>query len=280
MTHALVQAVKAAAVAIAVFAATPSLAAEGGAHPEKAGWSFSGPLGHFDRGQLQRGFKVYREVCASCHSMSLISFRNLAEEGGPGFSEGQVRQLASEYKVTDGPNEAGEMFERPARLSDRFPAPFPNEQAARVANGGAYPPDFSLLAKARTYSRGVWLSLLDLVLQYQEHGPDYIHALLTGYDHQPPEGSHGQTGLHYNPYFPGGWIAMPKPISEGQVEYPDGSPTTVEQYSRDVSAFMMWAAEPHLETRKRTGLQVMIFLILFAGLLYFTKKKIWSDVAH
>jgi len=271
---------KAAALALAAFAATPALAAEGGAHPEKQPWSFKGPFGQFDRAQLQRGFKVYREVCASCHGMHLVSFRNLMEEGGPEFSEGQIRLLAAEYQVQDGPDESGEMFERPGRLSDRFPSPFPNEQAARAANGGAYPPDLSLIAKARSYSRGFWLSLLDLVLQYQEHGPDYIHALLTGYDHQPPEGAHGQPGLHYNPYFPGGWIAMPKPISDGQVEYTDGSPATVDQYARDISAFLMWTAEPHLEARKQTGFMVFVFLAVLAGLLYFTKKKVWSDVAH
>jgi len=275
-------------LAALTFAVAPALAAEeeklaeapaagghGATTPEKLGWSFSGPLGHFDRGQLQRGFKVYREVCASCHAMNLVSFRNLMEPGGPEFSEGQVRMLASEYKVMDGPNESGEMFERPGRPSDRFPSPFANEAASRAANGGAYPPDFSVLAKARSYARGVSLSFLDLALQYQEYGVDYIHALLLGYDHQPPHGQQGQPGLHYNPYFPGGWIAMPKPINDGQVEYTDGSPATLDQYSRDVAAFMMWAAEPHLEARKRVGFQVVLFLLLFAGLLYFAKKKVW-----
>lgn len=279
MTQGFALACKAAVIALAALVATPGVAAEAGAKPEKIDWSFGGPFGHFDKGQLQRGFKVYREVCASCHALSLVSFRNLAEEGGPGFTEAQARVIASEYKVMDGPDDSGEMFEREARLSDRFPKPFPNEQAARTANGGAYPPDFSVLAKARSYERGFPWTFLDFVTQYQEHGVDYIHALLTGYT-EPPEGATGQPGLHYNAYFPGGWIAMAKPINDGQVEYPDGSPTTVEQYSRDVSAFMMWAAEPHLEARKRMGFTVMIFLIIFAGLLYFTKKKIWRDVAH
>jgi ubiquinol-cytochrome c reductase cytochrome b/c1 subunit len=270
---------KAAAVALLV-AATPSLAAEGGAHPEKQDWSFAGPFGTFDRAQLQRGFKVYREVCASCHSLSLLSFRNLMEPGGPEFSEGQIRLLASEYQVQDGPDESGQMFDRAGRLSDRFPAPFPNDQAARAANGGALPPDLSVIAQARTYTRGFFPSLLDLGLQYQEHGADYLYALLTGYGHPPPEGAHGQPGLHYNPYFPGGWIAMPQPISDGQVEYTDGTPATVDQYARDVTAFLMWAAEPHLEARKQLGFVVVMFLIVFGGLLYFTKKKVWSDVAH
>ncbi len=281
MTH-FATTLKAAAIALVALAATPAFAADahGTPKPHKEHWSFGGPLGHFDRAQLQRGFKVYREVCASCHAMSLVSFRNLAEAGGPGFSEGQVGLLAGEYKVQDGPGDDGQMFERPARASDRFPSPFPNEQAARAANGGAYPPDFSVLAKARGYERGWPLVILDFVTQYQEHGVDYIHALLNGYDHPVPEGAHGQPGLHYNPYFPGGWIAMPKPLSDGQVEYTDGTPTTVDQYSRDVSAFMMWAAEPHLEARKRIGFVAFMFLAVFAGLLYFTKKRVWSDVAH
>jgi ubiquinol-cytochrome c reductase cytochrome b/c1 subunit len=266
-----------AALALTVVTA-PAFAASG-ATPHKEHWSFSGPFGHFDRAQLQRGFKVYREVCSSCHSMELLSFRNLMEPGGPEFSEGQIRLLAAEYQVQDGPGDDGQMFERPGRLSDRFPSPFPNEQAARAANGGAHPPDFSVLAKARSYERGWPWVILDFLTQYQEYGVDYIHALLNGYDHQPPAGHQGQPGLHYNPYFPGGWIAMPKPINDNQVEYTDGTPTTIDQYSRDVSAFMMWAAEPHLETRKQTGFVVVIFLAVFAGLLYFTKKKVWSD-AH
>jgi ubiquinol-cytochrome c reductase cytochrome c1 subunit len=272
---------KAAALALAV-SAVPAFAAGNAEHPHKEHWSFSGLFGHYDQAQLQRGFKVYREVCASCHGMTLVSFRNLMEEGGPRFSEGQVRLLSAEYKVTDGPNDTGEMFERPGRPSDRFPAPFPNEQAARVANGGAYPPDFSVLAKARTYERG-WTNgyiIWDLLTQYQEHGADYIHALLVGYDKPAPDGVTVPPGLHYNPYFPGGLIAMPKPLNEGQVEYTDGTPTTVDQYSRDVTAFMMWAAEPHLEARKQMGFIVIIFLAVFAALLYFTKKKVWSDVAH
>jgi len=282
MTRSLSVALKAAAVAFAALTAAPALGAEGGAVPPKLDWSFGGLFGHYDRAQLQRGFKVYREVCASCHGMELVSFRNLREPGGPEFTEGQVQMLAAEYQIQDGPGEDGEMFERPGRLSDRWPSPFPNEQAARAANGGAYPPDFSVLAKARTYERGFQNGyiLWDLVTQYQEHGADYIHALLVGYDHPVPEGQEGQPGLHYNPYFPGGWIAMPKPVSDGQVEYTDGTPTTVDQYSRDVTAFMMWAAEPHLEARKALGFKVMIFLIVFAGLLYFTKKKVWGDVAH
>jgi cytochrome c1 len=245
--------------------------------PPTLKWSFAGPFGKFDRAQLQRGFKVYREVCANCHSMSLISFRNLAEPGGPEFSAAQARAVAAEYKIKDGPNEQGEMFDRPGRLADRFPAPFPNEATARASNGGAYPPDLSVVAKARTYERGFPRFLLDVVTQYQEQGVDYIAALLKGYEN-PPEGMQMAPGMMYNRYFPGHGIKMPPPVSDGQVSYDDGSPTTVDQYSRDVSAFLMWAAEPHLEARKRTGFQVIVFLLLLSGLLYFTKKRIWHEV--
>ena len=260
----------------------PVLAADGHetAQPERMPWSFAGPFGTFDRAQIQRGFKVYHEVCASCHSLNLVSFRNLGQPGALGYSSAQVAAIAAEAKVQD-INDAGEAIERPGRPSDRFPHPFPNEATARAANGGALPPDLSLIAKARTFESGFPRFLLDAVTQYQQQGPDYIHAVLTGYRDATPEQQAAKPGLHFNLFFPGNWIAMPKPISDGQVEYPDGSPTTVEQYSKDVSAFLMWAAEPHLEARKRIGLQVMIFLIVLAGLLYYTKKKIWhGDSQH
>ncbi|CAH1664848.1 MAG: cytochrome c1 [Chelatococcus sp.] len=280
----LIAGVVAAMVAFAGAASLPAVAAEGAPKPPRESWSFSGPFGTFDRAQLQRGFKVYREVCAACHGLSLVAFRNLAEPGGPQFSEAQVKALAAEYQIHDGPNDAGDMFDRPGRPADRFPLPFPNEQAARASNGGAFPPDFSLLAKARTYERGFPWFLIDVVTQFQEQGPDYIHAILNGYV-APPAGFDLQPGQHYNEFFPGHRIAMAKPINDGQVEYPklpNGQPQvpeTVEQYSHDVAAFMMWAAEPHLEARKQMGFKVMVFLIVFAGLLYFTKKKIWAK-AH
>jgi len=276
--------VRAAALAIGVGLAFATLGASVATaaeqvQPPREKWSFSGPFGKFDPGQLQRGFKVYREVCSNCHSLSMVAFRNLAEEGGPGFTEAQAKAIAAEYKIKDGPNDQGDMFERPGRLSDYFPAPFPNEQAARAANGGAYPPDMSTLAKARTYERGFPWFVFDIFTQFQEQGPDYVHAVLVGYE-DPPEGQKpAQATLHYNKYFPGHWIAMPKPIQDGQVEYTDGTPTTVDQYSRDVTAFMVWAAEPHLVARKRLGLVVMFFLIVFAGLLYFTKRRVWAS-AH
>lgn len=256
-------------------------AAEGGFKPPQLSWSFSGPFGKFDRAQLQRGFKVYKEVCASCHGASLVAFRNLSQPGGPEFTPGQVAALAATYQIKDGPNDQGEMFDRPGRPADRFPSPFPNEQAARAAQGGAYPPDFSVLAKARTYERGFPTFVFDIFTQYQEQGPDYIHALMVGYE-EPPAGVTLLPGQNYNKYMPGHLIAMPKPLSDGQIEYPKGPdgkapvPETVDQYARDVAAFMVWMAEPHLEARKRMGLQVMLFLVIFAGLLYYTKKKVWS----
>ncbi len=247
--------------------------------PPSLSWSFAGPFGKFDRGALQRGYKVYKEVCSTCHSMNLLHFRNLADEGGPGYTPAQAAAVAAEYKVQDGPNDAGEMFERPGRVADNFPAPFPNEQAARASNGGAQPPDLSLIAKARSYDRGVPQVIFDFFTQFQEQGPNYIDAILQGFEDKPPAGVTIPEGSYYNKYFPGHAIKMPKPLSDGQVTFDDGSPATVQQYAKDVSAFLMWAAEPHLEARKRTGLQVMLFLLVFSGLLYFTKKKVWAD-AH
>ena len=267
-----------ASLGMAALLAAGSAQAAGDAHapqPERQAWTFAGPFGHFDRAQIQRGFQVYREVCANCHGLKRIAFRNLSEPGGPEFSEAQVKALAAEYKIKDGPNDAGDMFERPGRPSDRFPSPFPNENAARAALG-AIPPDFSLLAKARSYSRGFPLFLIDALPipggAYQEHGPDYIVALLNGYSKADDP--------NYNDYYPGHKIAMAAPISDGAVDYTDGSPKTLVQYSRDVAAFMMWAAEPKLEERKKTGFKVMAFLLVFAGLLYYTKKRVWADVAH
>lgn len=244
-----------------------------GPTPERLKWTFAGPFGQFDRAQLQRGFQVYREVCQACHSLSRVSFRNLMEKGGPEFSEGQIKALAAEYKIKDF-NDQGEPMERAGRPADNFPKQFANDDAAKAVHG-AVPPDLSVIAKARSYSRGFPMFLIDMLpgSAYQEHGVDYIVALL----------AHGYTKADdpkWNAYFPGNAIAMSKPLSDGQVDYSDGSPKTVEQYSRDVSAFLMWAAEPKLEERKKTGLRVMLFLLVFAGLLYFTKKKIWADQPH
>jgi ubiquinol-cytochrome c reductase cytochrome c1 subunit len=278
----------AAAFAGALAFGTPAQAAgEETPHPPHQSWSFSGIFGTFDRAQLQRGFKVYRESCQNCHSLSRIYFRNLSQPGGPEFSQAQVRALAAEYKVKDGPNDAGDMFERPGRAADTFPPPFPNEQAAAAANGGKAPPDLSIMAKARTYERGFPWFIIDVLpipgLMYQENGPDYVAALLNGYV-EPPQGFEVPAGGHYNLYYPGHMIAMPKPLNDGQIEYPKGDdgrapvPETVEQYAKDVTAFLMWTAEPHLEARKQLGFKVIVFLLLLAGLLYFTKKKIWDRV--
>jgi ubiquinol-cytochrome c reductase cytochrome b/c1 subunit len=248
--------------------------------PPAQKWSFAGPFGMYDPEQLQRGFKVYREVCSSCHSLKLLAFRNLADPGGPEFTEAQATAIAAGFQVTDGPNDDGEMFQRPGRLADRFPSPFPNDQAARHANGGGLPPDMSTLAKARGYERGFPWFILDMFTQYIEEGPDYIHAILNGYEDPPPAGVTLPPGANYNKYFPGHSIAMPKPINDGQVEYTDGTPATVDQYGRDVAAFLEWASEPKLDERKRLGFQVFVFLIVFTGLLYFTKKKVWHAVKH
>jgi ubiquinol-cytochrome c reductase cytochrome c1 subunit len=234
---------------------TTVLAAEGEAVPEQD-WSFGGIFGGFDRAAQQRGFQVYEEVCAGCHSLDLIAFRNLADMG---FNEDEIKAIAAEYIIVDGPDDDGEMFEREGRPSDYFPAPFPNAKAAAAANNGAEPPDLSLLAKARN------------------GGPDYLYALLVGYQ-EPPADFELLEGLSYNAYFPGHQIAMPPPLSEDGVEFADGTPATVEQMAADVSHFMMWAAEPSLEHRKAMGIKVMLFLIVFTALLYALKKRVWADL--
>lgn len=245
--------------------------------PKESEWSFSGPFGKYDLGQLQRGLKVYKEVCSACHSMKLVAFRNLEELG---YNEEQVKAFAAEYDIQDGPNDSGEMFTRKGKPSDHFPSPFANVEAAAAANGGAAPPDFSLLAKAREVERGFPRFVLDIFTQYQEGGPDYISSLLTGYQ-EPPEGVTVADGTHFNPYFlSASALKMPPPLSDGQVTYDDGAPQTVDQYAHDVAAFMMWAAEPHLEERKRTGFMVMVFLVIFAGLVYLTKKSIYANKEH
>ena len=256
-----------AAAAGALALATPAaLAAEAGHHPADYDFSFEGPFGTFDRAQLQRGFLVYQQVCSACHSMNQLHIRNLGEEGGPFYSEEYpnpndnpvVRAIAADYIVEDGPDEYGDMFERPGLPKDAFKSPFENEQLAKLANGGALPPDLSLMTKAR------------------DGGADYLYSLLTGYE-DAPAGFEVGPGLNYNVYFPGHQIAMAQPIYEDSVSYADGTPATVEQMSKDVTAFLHWAAEPKLEARKQTGFMVMTFLVILAGLLYFTQRKIWSD---
>jgi cytochrome c1 len=267
-----------AALAVALIApAAASLAhAREASSPPRVTWSFSGPFGTYDQGQLQRGFKIYKDVCASCHSLELLAVRSLAEPGGPGFSTAQVAVLASEYRIKD-LSDTGEPIERAGRPADHFPSPFPNEPAARAANGGVAPPDMSTLAKARSYPRGFPWFVFDMFTQYQEQGPDYIAALLTGYADAPKDFEVPPGGF-YNAYFPGLVIAMAPPLQAGQVRFDDDAPQTVDQYSKDIAAFLMWAAEPHLVARKRIGVQVMVFLIVLTGLLYFTKKRVWSTM--
>lgn len=225
--------------------------------PKKIHWPFDGIRGKFDRQAIQRGFQVYKEVCAACHSMNLVSYRNLEAVG---FSKAEIKALASEYRVMDGPNDAGEMFERPARPSDRFVPAYPNENAARAANNGAYPPDLSLMVKARA------------------DGANYVYSLLTGYGKTPPAGFSINTGMYYNPYFPGRQIAMPAPLSDGMVTYIDGTQATVDQMSRDVVQFLQWAAEPEMEQRKRMGLKILMYLGVFTVMFYLAKRKIWSNL--
>ncbi|WP_427023722.1 cytochrome c1 [Aureimonas ureilytica] len=247
--------------------------------PQLLNWSFAGPFGHWDLGQLQRGLKVYKEVCSACHSMNLVAFRNFTALG---YSDAQVRALAAEYQITDpAPNAQGEMFQRPGIPADHLPAPFPNPEAAAAALGGAHPPDLSLIAKARAVERGFPTFIFDIFTQYAEGGPDYVHSLLTGYGQTPPEGMVINAGTYYNPHFISGpALAMAPPLSDGQVTYDDGAPQTVDQYARDVSAFLMWAAEPHLVERKATGFVVMIFLIGFAIMLGLVKKRVWASTPH
>ncbi|MEN8236499.1 MAG: cytochrome c1 [Pseudomonadota bacterium] len=233
-----------------------ALIAEDQAIPPRQVWSFSGPTGTFDKAQLQRGFQVYKEVCSACHSLNLLSYRNLEALG---FSKEGVKAIAKEHLVRDGPNQDGEMFERPGRSSDHFHAPFPNEQAARVANNGAYPPDLSVITKARAY------------------GPDYVHAILTGYHDQPPNAEVSE-GMYYNLYFDGHQIAMAPPLVNEQVTYSDGTMASVDQMSKDVTAFLSWAGEPEMEVRKRTGIMVMIYLAFLTLFLYLTMKRIWAPL--
>ena len=225
----------------------------------KTDWSFKGLFGKFDRGALQRGYQVYTEVCSSCHSMKYLSYRNLAEKGGPEFSEAEAKAIAASFEVKDGPNADGEMFTRPGKLSDKFVMPYENVKAAQAANGGAYPPDMSVLVKARA------------------GGVDYIYSLLQGYE-DPPAGVTLDDGVYYNKYMYGNKIKMSNQLSDGLVEYGDGTRATVQQMSKDVTTFLMWAAEPHLESRHQMGFKAIVYLIILTILVYFSMKKIWSRV--
>jgi ubiquinol-cytochrome c reductase cytochrome b/c1 subunit len=229
-------------------------------------WSFEGPLGTYDRGALQRGFQVYKEVCSACHSLGLVAFHDLAAPGGPGFTEAQAKAIAAGYKIPAEPNDKGEIFDangnrltRPGILADHLPPPFPNEQVARMDNGGALPPDLSLIEKARA------------------GGPNYVYSILTGFGHNPPKGFKVLDGKYYNPYFAARNISMPPPLSAGSVTFADGATSSGAEEAHDVVTFLAWASEPKLEERHRTGFEVMAFLALLAGLLFLTYRKVWKD---
>tara|TARA_B100001123_G_C15327668_1_gene1030122 strand:- start:2104 stop:2907 length:804 start_codon:yes stop_codon:yes gene_type:complete len=222
-------------------------------------WSFEGIFGTFDRGSLRRGYQVYNEVCSSCHSMQLLSYRNLTEEGGPEFSTDYVKNLVSNLEVIDGPDSEGEMFTRPGRLSDQFINPYANTKAAEAANGGAYPPDMSVLVKAR------------------QGGADYIYSILLGYE-DPPEGFELDEGVYYNKYMSGHNIKMPNVLSDGLLGYTDGTEATTQQMAKDVATFLTWASEPSLETRHKMGFKVILYLVILAFLVYFSMRKLWLHI--
>jgi cytochrome c1 len=245
-------------------------AAETGTPPLKdVSFSFEAPLGTFDRADLQHGFQVYKEVCSACHSLNRVAFHTLSEEGGPSFSDAQMKAIARGYKLPAGPNEKGETTDekgqplmREGIPADHFPPPFPNEEAARASNGGALPPDLSLIVKARV------------------GGPQYVYSLITGFGEKPPAGHKVPEGKYYNPYFAGGDISMPPPLQDGQVTFVDGAPNKIADEAKAVVTFLSWAAEPHLEARHHIGVGVMIFLIVLSGLLYLSYRRVWKDTPH
>ncbi|MFM9889245.1 MAG: cytochrome c1 [Rickettsiales bacterium] len=242
---------------IAALAATPALANSGAREPEQQNWAFDGVFGKFDKPSIQRGLQVYKEVCSSCHSLKRVAFRDLTQIG---FSEAEVKSFAAGYSIHDGPNDSGEMFDRPGRPSDRFPGPYANDNAGKAANGGALPPDQSLLIKAR------------------EDGANYMYSLLIGYGETPPADHPAPLGTYYNPYFPGGYLKMAQPLRADSVTYQDGTKATIEQQAHDVVNFLQWAAEPEMEQRKRMGIHVMLFLGIMTTFFYLTKKRIWANL--
>lgn len=243
------------AMAVLALGVGAAAAAETAPTPPRQTWSFSGPFGHFDEAALKRGFTVYRQVCASCHGLTGLAYRHLS---GIGLDGTEIADVAAEHEVEDGPDDEGDMYMRPALPSDRMVPPFPNEQAARAANNGAYPPDLTLIVKAR------------------KNGADYLHGMLIGYRDEPPAGVTLGDGMYYNTYFPGQQIAMPQPLFEDAIDFEDGTPATVEQMARDVTTFLAWAASPELEARKRLGIKVLIFLVVLTGMLYALKRQVWS----
>lgn len=244
------------AMALATFGTMPAMASQEVLHPRQMRWQFDGVFGTFDKTSIQRGLQVYKEVCSACHGLTRVPFRRLQDIG---LSEAEVKALAAEYTYQDGPNDDGDMFDRPGRPSDKFPSPYANEKQARATNNGAYPPDLSLIVKAR------------------EDGPNYVYSLLTGFK-DAPKNITVPEGMHYNPYFSGGLIRMAPPISDGVVEFQDGTEATKQQVAHDVVNFLQWAAEPEMEMRKRMGVKVMIFLGIFTVLFYVAKKRVWREL--
>jgi len=248
-------------VALATLAGATAVAEESAPALPKHEWDFKGPFGTYDRAAAQRGFQIYKEVCSACHSFNMLSYRNLEELG---LTEDQVKGLVADVQVPD-IGDDGSAIERPARPSDHFKKPFPNELAAAAANGGKAPPDLSVMIKAR------------------EGGPDYVHGILTGYvpfeklTPQQIKEFNVTADDHFNLYYPGHRIAMPPPLSDGQITYVDGTKNTLEQEVSDVVEFLAWSSEPHLEARNRTGVRVILFLLVMAGLMYALKRAVWAD---
>jgi ubiquinol-cytochrome c reductase cytochrome c1 subunit len=274
----------AAVLGIAAAGAAPALAETSARPLKEMHWSFEGPFGRYDQEQLQRGYKVYHDVCSACHSMKLMSYRNLGQPGGPFYDpkyanpndNPYVKTIVKDYQVSDVDGDTGDVIKRPATPADAFVSPYPNAAAAAAAFGGAAPPDLSLIIKAR------------------EEGPRYVYSLLTGYE-PAPAGLKVPGGRFYNPYFPsdlasawsgrgeapeGGFIAMPFQLTANRVSYDDGRAASTDQEARDVVAFLSWAAEPHADERKTLGVSVLIFLLIFTGLLYASYRAIWKDVEH
>jgi cytochrome c1 len=254
-------------MALSVALVVPAFAGEDLTQPQPprdAKWSFDGVFGTYDRSALQRGFQVYKEVCAACHGLNLVAFHDLAAPGGPGFTAAQAKAIAAGYKIAAEPNEDGDIFDdkgnrltRSGTLADHFPPPFANDAAARANNSGALPPDLSLIVKAR------------------QGGANYVYSILTGFNQKVPHGVTVPDGKYYNPYFPGRTIAMPPPLNQGSVSFNDGTPTTVTNEAKAVVTFLTWASAPELEARHRIGLQVLAFLVLLAGLLFLSYRKVW-----
>ncbi len=256
-------------VTLGLLASVPAFAADTKRlAPKDVEFEFEGPFGTYDRGALQRGFQVYKEVCSACHGLDHVAFHNMSEEGGPGFSEAQAKAIASGYRIPAEPNDKGEIMDdkgtrltRAGIMADYFPSPFPNEQAARASNGGALPPDLSMIVKAR------------------EGEAQYVYSILTGFHMTPPGGFKVTEGKYYNPYFEGWNISMPPPLTDKGVTYSDGTAATIDQQAHDVTTFLAWAADPHMEDRKRMGFGVLAFLVVLSGILFAAYRKVWKD-AH